>query len=139
MAQSVSLSALRLAFGYAVMTNRAKDGLDVRRSPSREISSPLRWTRTRFRGKTIKEGSHAVSRRKFLKLGWLLAWCGMLLPLPLANGQVQAKGATAESSASMLYDATICVGCRACQTACKTRAKLPAETDSQQLYESRWI
>jgi formate dehydrogenase iron-sulfur subunit len=35
----------------------------------------------------------------------------------------------------MLYDATKCVGCRACQVACKKRSNLPPETDSQGLYE----
>jgi formate dehydrogenase iron-sulfur subunit len=38
----------------------------------------------------------------------------------------------------MLFDATICVGCRACQSACKKRADrpLPPHTDSSSLYEA---
>jgi formate dehydrogenase iron-sulfur subunit len=52
-----------------------------------------------------------------------------------ASSSAKGKAASAESSASMLYDSTICVGCRACQMACKRRSKLPAETDKQQLYE----
>ena len=35
----------------------------------------------------------------------------------------------------MLYDATLCVGCRACQVACKKRAGLPYVMDENQMYE----
>lgn len=73
-----------------------------------------------------------ISRRGFLKLG--AAGVGALA-LPRTSGIVSAKAGDAENSASMLYDSTICVGCRACQTACKRRANLPHETDSQALYE----
>ena len=74
-----------------------------------------------------------VSRRDFLKLAGLsLAGAGMASsPLPAL-----AKAAELENSASMLYDATKCVGCRACQFACKQRSNLPAETDSQAMYEA---
>jgi formate dehydrogenase iron-sulfur subunit len=74
-----------------------------------------------------------ISRRGFLKLG-AAAGAGALA-VPLASGKVKAKGADTENGASMLYDSTICVGCRACQKACKSRAKLPPETDSQGIYE----
>jgi formate dehydrogenase iron-sulfur subunit len=74
-----------------------------------------------------------ISRRDFLKMaGAGLGGVAMLsAPLP-----VSAKAIEAENSASMLYDASICVGCRACQTACKKRSNLPKETDSQGLYEA---
>jgi formate dehydrogenase iron-sulfur subunit len=49
---------------------------------------------------------------------------------------VEAASDAAEDSAAMLYDATLCVGCRACQTACKVRTGLPHETDPQALYEA---
>jgi len=52
-----------------------------------------------------------------------------------APSTVEAAPLQADASASMLYDAGLCVGCRACQTACKERSDLPAVTDPQQLYE----
>jgi formate dehydrogenase iron-sulfur subunit len=75
----------------------------------------------------------SVSRRNFLKLAGLsLAGTGLAsTPLP-----AMAKAASTSESASMLYDATKCVGCRACQAACKRRSNLPPETDAQGLYEA---
>jgi formate dehydrogenase iron-sulfur subunit len=73
-----------------------------------------------------------INRREFLKLaGAGLGSAAML------SSAIQASGMAieAETSASMLYDATKCVGCRACQTACKKRSNLRKETDSQGLYE----
>ena len=60
-----------------------------------------------------------------------------LASIALPIKPVMRKGAQirAEGSASMLYDAVKCVGCRACQTACKVRSKLPPETDANHLYE----
>ncbi len=76
-----------------------------------------------------------VSRRKFLKLAG--AGLGGVLALPLTPATAKAKSTIDMfNSASMLYDATMCVGCRACQTACKKRANLPPEIDAQALYES---
>jgi len=73
-----------------------------------------------------------INRRDFLKLaGAGMGGVAMLSsPMPASGKAIEA-----ENSASMLYDATICVGCRACQTACKKRSNLPNETDSQGLYE----
>lgn len=78
-----------------------------------------------------------VSRRKFLKLAGA-GLGGLALTLPSAPARainMPRKAGAAENSASMLYDATKCVGCRACQMACKHRSQLPFETDSQQLHE----
>ncbi len=73
-----------------------------------------------------------VSRRKFLKL----AGAGLgALAMPAFPSAAKAEAPQAADSASMLYDSTICVGCRACQTACKLRSHLPNETDPQHLYE----
>jgi formate dehydrogenase iron-sulfur subunit len=36
----------------------------------------------------------------------------------------------------MLYDATICIGCKACQVACKKRSNLPAVTDADKTHEA---
>lgn len=73
-----------------------------------------------------------ISRRDFLKLAGVGAGA---LAAPAAPRAVAAAPEAAEESASMLYDAAICVGCRACQTACKRRSDLPHETDPQNLYE----
>lgn len=74
-----------------------------------------------------------ISRRDFLKItGTSLG----ALALPSSPVILQKPKALAEDSASMLYDSTMCVGCRACQTACKRRAGLPHEIDSSGLYEA---
>lgn len=74
-----------------------------------------------------------ISRRTFLKF----TGAGLgALALPAAPVQASMKAVEAENSASMLYDAGKCVGCRACQTACKVRSKLPPVTDSEHLYEA---
>ncbi len=73
-----------------------------------------------------------VSRRNFLKFAGLGLGGVALASTPL---NVLGKPAAAEDSVSMLYDATKCVGCRACQVACKKRSNLPPETDAQGIYE----
>lgn len=77
----------------------------------------------------------AISRREFLKL----AGAGVVsLSLSLPAKPVYAKGrfVRAETSHSMLYDSVKCVGCRACQQACKARSELPYEPDATGLYEA---
>lgn len=75
----------------------------------------------------------AISRRDFLKL----AAAGMVsLSLPAKPVQARGRFIRAEGSHSMLYDAVKCVGCRACQQACKARSKLPYEPDATGLYEA---
>ena len=74
-----------------------------------------------------------VSRRDFLKMAGLGVSGAVVASTPLP---AYAKTVNAENSASMLYDATLCVGCRACQAACKKRSNLPAETDAMGLYEA---
>ena len=71
-------------------------------------------------------------RRNFLKLAGAAALGAAVMPIMPAR----ASSTPGADSASMLYDASICVGCRACQTACKNRAQLPHELDHQQLYEA---
>lgn len=74
-----------------------------------------------------------ITRRDFLKMtGTSLG----ALALPSSPVILQKPKASADDSASMLYDGTKCVGCRACQTACKHRAGLPHEVDSSGLYEA---
>ncbi len=76
-----------------------------------------------------------ISRRAFLKLSG--ASLGAALVAPVLPVQAAAPQAIrAEKSASMLYDSVKCVGCRACQSACKRRAGLPAERDATGLFEA---
>lgn len=73
-----------------------------------------------------------VNRREFLKMAGI--GLGGLI-LPAYTPHQPDRVAEFASAHSMLYDASLCVGCRACQTACKDRANLPAVTDEQGLYE----
>jgi formate dehydrogenase iron-sulfur subunit len=66
-----------------------------------------------------------LTRRGFIKL--TAAGVGALL-LPAAS--VSASGQVDEKhAAAMLYDATLCVGCRACEVACKEWNKLPLDPE----------
>ncbi len=72
-----------------------------------------------------------VDRRDFLK--WSAVGAGALL----LGARPTQKAAASAVTMAMVYDATKCVGCRACQMACKRWNKLPAEsTPGQELYES---
>jgi formate dehydrogenase iron-sulfur subunit len=79
-----------------------------------------------------------VSRRRFLKLAGGAGLGTLALPFTPVKALAghPAEVPSAQDGASMLYDSTICVGCRACQTACKRRSNLPQVTDAQQLYEA---
>jgi formate dehydrogenase iron-sulfur subunit len=72
-----------------------------------------------------------LDRRDFLKLSGVAIASGIALP------QADAKALSShEGEVGILYDASKCVGCRACQMACKHWNKLPAETtDPQKLYD----
>lgn len=66
-----------------------------------------------------------LTRRAFLKLTG--AGVGASL-LPAAS--VSASGqADTEHAAAMLYDATLCVGCRSCEVACKEWNELPLDSE----------
>jgi len=72
-----------------------------------------------------------LNRRDFLKIAG--AGIGSLV-LP----SISAKAAipiNTDDAHAMLYDATLCVGCRACQVACKRRNGHPFVTDENQMYE----
>jgi len=73
-----------------------------------------------------------ISRRDFLKMAGL--GVGALAAPAEPKASVSSTIEVSETP-SMLYDASLCVGCRACQTACKRRSGLPPETDPQNLYE----
>ncbi|HID88409.1 MAG TPA: hydrogenase 2 operon protein HybA [Anaerolineales bacterium] len=72
-----------------------------------------------------------MDRRRFLKLS------GVSLGAALLGTRGIGSVRGAEDGLGMLYDASRCVGCRACQMACKQWNGLPPEsTDPQGLYES---
>ncbi len=73
-----------------------------------------------------------ISRREFLGIAAL----GMAVPL--ATSRLSSSPRTAsDKELAILYDPSRCVGCRACQMACKRWNKLPAEsTDTLGIYES---
>ena len=76
------------------------------------------------RANAPERGGGAVSRRGFIKACGAAAGAAALLP-----GEAEARGkvAPAPEAVGMLFDATLCIGCRACQTACKEANKLPAD------------
>ena len=73
-----------------------------------------------------------VNRRDFLKIAG--AGIGTLV-LPSLDVKAATIPGNLENAHAMLYDATLCVGCRSCQVACKKRAGLPYVTDENQMYE----
>ncbi len=75
----------------------------------------------------------ALSRRDFLKLAG--ASVGGFL---LTSGRSLASNTTGlpENEVSMLYDATKCVGCRACQNACREWNHTSPEVDPAGLYDA---
>jgi formate dehydrogenase iron-sulfur subunit len=73
-----------------------------------------------------------VTRREFLKIAGVGLGAAVMAPVP---AEVHAAPALAEDTHSMLYDASLCVGCRACSNACKRRSNLPPEFDSNHLYD----
>jgi Fe-S-cluster-containing dehydrogenase component len=73
-----------------------------------------------------------LNRRDFLKIAG--AGLGSLV-LPTLDVKAAAISDNSENAFAMLYDADLCVGCRACQTACKKRSGLPYVKDDDQMYE----
>jgi len=76
-----------------------------------------------------------INRREFLKTAGAGLGGLALVDSPLSQLEIQAKQQEANDQASMLYDATKCVGCRACQVACKSRSSLPPVTDPERIWE----
>jgi formate dehydrogenase iron-sulfur subunit len=73
-----------------------------------------------------------INRRTFL------AFSGAGLGLTLIDrGAAGFGNASAADGIAILYDSSLCVGCRACQMNCKITNNLPSEsTDPQGIYES---
>lgn len=76
-----------------------------------------------------------LSRRDFFK------FAGLTAGLAVAANQTKSAGASvgtadqAGGQVSMLYDTTKCVGCRACQTACRQANGKPVELDETGRYD----
>ena len=72
-----------------------------------------------------------LTRRDFLKLSGAGAGASLAGGLLLSPGEVSAA-APGPGDLGILYDSSKCVGCRACQMACKRWNKRPAEPDDAQ-------
>jgi len=70
-----------------------------------------------------------LSRRDFLKLGGAASLGGItMLGLPAPKVEAKSTGNVAETENGVLYDVSKCVGCRACQNACKSWNGLPPDS-----------
>ncbi len=78
-----------------------------------------------------------VNRREFLKSAGAALGGALLLEGTPQTAFAATTSEVGSDSVSMLYDNNICVGCKACQYACKNREDRPlaAETDSTGLFE----
>ncbi len=75
----------------------------------------------------------AVNRRDFLKLSAAGIGCALVDEV----GAVQRESKPLSPDAvGMLYDSTLCIGCKACMTACKQANGMPPETAGQP--EAMW-
>ena len=74
----------------------------------------------------------SLNRREFIKLAGL-GLGGMLLS---PQDVMASEGPDAENAVAMLYDTTKCIGCRACQNACKDWNGNPIEPDPTGLYDA---
>jgi len=74
----------------------------------------------------------SLNRRQFIKLAGL-GMGGMLL---LPKDVEASGGGDAENGVAMLYDTTLCIGCKACQNACKDWNENPVEPDPTGLYDA---
>ncbi len=74
----------------------------------------------------------SITRRQFIRLAGLGIGGMVLTP----QGAFASGGVDAENGVAMLYDATKCIGCKACQNACKDWNENPAEPDPTGLYDA---
>jgi formate dehydrogenase iron-sulfur subunit len=74
----------------------------------------------------------SLNRRQFIKLAGMGLGGVLLSPqIAQASGEVDA-----ENGVAMLYDATKCIGCRACQNACRDWNRTTIEPDPTGLYDA---
>lgn len=70
-----------------------------------------------------------IKRRSFLK-GLAGTGAGLsMAPLLTSKAEAREVRRVQDDHVGMLYDATKCIGCKACETACKTANKLELELD----------
>jgi formate dehydrogenase iron-sulfur subunit len=74
----------------------------------------------------------SLNRRQFLKLAGVGAGAAILAP----KGVAAAGRGDPVNSVSMLYDSTMCIGCRACQTGCRNWNRTKDERDETGLYDA---
>jgi Fe-S-cluster-containing dehydrogenase component len=74
-----------------------------------------------------------ISRRDFLKVAGLAVGCALAVPEQAKAGPPVTDP---NEHISMLYDATVCVGCNACTMACREWNGTAPETDARQLYDA---
>jgi formate dehydrogenase beta subunit len=76
-----------------------------------------------------------MDRKEFLKLAALGVGGALLWPDTVAAEESEDSASSADY-ACKLYDTTLCVGCRACQTACRQWNETEPERDPTGLYDS---
>lgn len=74
-----------------------------------------------------------VRRREFLKLG--AATAAAVAETAIAPAKARTATPEAAPCRAMLYDATRCIGCRACQTACRTGFDMPTTAAGDGLHD----
>ena len=75
-----------------------------------------------------------VDRRDFLKMSG--AGLGGLALSSFGSSNGASHSPESDEDHAVLYDATICVGCKACQVACKRRSNLPPDLDSEGIFDA---
>jgi len=77
----------------------------------------------------------STDRRGFFKN---IAAAATLAVLPAAAAEAREKKVPPSDAVGMLYDTTLCIGCKACVVACKEANNMPADIDGygQGLYDS---
>ena len=77
------------------------------------------------------------SRRSFLK-GVVGAGAGVVFSsfVSFKNAVAEKLKERREKDVGMLYDATKCIGCKACEVACKDANNMPIEYDENQLWDA---
>jgi formate dehydrogenase beta subunit len=74
----------------------------------------------------------SLNRRQFIKLAGM-GLGGVLLSPQIAQA---SSGVDAENGIAMLYDTTKCIGCRACQNACRDWNRTTVEPDPTGLHDA---
>jgi formate dehydrogenase iron-sulfur subunit len=74
----------------------------------------------------------SLDRRQFIKLAGL-GMGGLLLS---SGDAAAAKGLGSEHELALLYDTSKCIGCRACQNACREWNQTTPQTDPSELYDA---